>query len=103
MPVVLVRGELLLDVDGDVGVVDHHHHDDVEGVGEEVVNHLQVGGLGHHRVDAALDVGNDDHGCDGDHDAVLEVVHPVVEGHVGHDQEQHRLQVRHIGNCMFVY
>ena len=91
LPVVLVRGELLLDVDGDVGVVDHHHHDYVEGVGEEVVNHLQVGGLGHHRVDAALDVGYDDHGGDGDHDAVLEVVDPVVEGHVGHYQEQHRL------------
>ena len=69
--VVFIRSKLFHDVYRDVSVVDHDHHDDVEGVGEEVVNHLEIGGLGNHGVDAALDVGDDDHGGDGDHDSVL--------------------------------
>ena len=54
-----------------VGVVDDDDDDNVKGVDEEVVYHLQVGGLGHHVVDTTLDVSNNQHTSDRHHDAVL--------------------------------
>ena len=56
-----------------VGVIDNDQNDDVEGVDEKVVDHLQVGGLRHRVVDVGLHVGNDQHDRDGDHDPVLYV------------------------------
>ena len=73
--VIFIGRENFLDVEGDVGVVDHDDDDDIEGVGEEVVDHLEIGCLGNHGIDAALDVGDDNHGCDGHHDSVLETKH----------------------------
>ena len=54
-----------------VGVVDHDQDDDVEAVQEEVVDHLEVGGLGDHLTNTGLDVGHHQHAGDGHHDAVL--------------------------------
>lgn len=54
-----------------VGVDGHDEDDDVEGVQEPEVDHLEVGGLGHHLADAGLHRGNHQHARDGHHDAVL--------------------------------
>ena len=53
-------------------MVNHDHNDNVEGIEEEVVDHLDVGGLGHVVVDGGLHVGNDQHHCDGHHNSVLQ-------------------------------
>ena len=55
-----------------VGVDNHHHDDDVEGVEEPHVDHLDVGRLGNHLIDRGLDGGNHHHRGDGDHYSVLE-------------------------------
>ena len=44
----------------------------VEVVGEEVVDHLEVGGLGDNGVDADLHIGNDNHCGDGHPHAALQ-------------------------------
>lgn len=50
----------------------HNDDDDVERVHEPVVDHLEVGRLGHHLVDGGLDGGDDHHCGDGNHDSILE-------------------------------
>ena len=52
-----------------------HSHDDnhdVEGVEQPIVNHLEVGGLGHHLVDGGLNGGHHHHRRDRNHHPILE-------------------------------
>ena len=69
--VILIGGKVFQYMSRHVGVVDHDQDDDVEAVQEEVVDHLEVGGLGDHLTDTGLDVGHHQHASDGHHDAVL--------------------------------
>ena len=82
--VVFIRGKLFFHMCGLVCEIIHDHNYDVEGIHEEIVNHLEIGSPGDHLINAALDIGNDKHSGDGDHYPVLEVVYSVVECHVGH-------------------
>jgi len=52
-------------------VVGNDNDDNVEGVDEEVVDHLEVGGLGHGVVDVGLHVCHDQHDRDRHHHSVL--------------------------------
>ena len=42
-----------------VGVDAHDDDDDIEGVDEEHINHLEIGSLGHHLINGGLEGGND--------------------------------------------
>ena len=62
---------ITVDVDVYFCVNAHNDEDDVEGVEEIDVDHLEVGRLGNHLPDACLHGGHDQQAGDADHDSVL--------------------------------
>ena len=55
-----------------VGVDAHDDDDDIEGVDEEHINHLEIGSLGHHLINGGLEGGNDQHHRNGYHNTILQ-------------------------------
>ena len=62
---------ITVDVDVYFCVNAHNDDDDVEGVEEIDVDHLEVGRLGNHLANAGLHCGHDQQAGDANHDSVL--------------------------------
>ena len=55
-----------------VGVHPHDDNNNVEGVDEENINHLEIGSLGYHLINGGLEGGNDQHHRNGYHNTILQ-------------------------------